>query len=702
MSMLIFKAVSQLLWPDKDREVPVFHVKFVGVDELHAAFLNESRTRGRCLVPRTGNPGAWFSLGENHAKHCLFALHQLGNCFNRRLVVFTCISLSALLFPLRPLRAYAQDTDAEALRHFHAAHQAQDAGDLDTAAREYLEVTRLLPDVAEGYASLGMVYNAQGKFAESARALVRAEKLKPGLPGVSLYLGIDYEKQHQAAAAVPHLIAAVHLDPANKETQTWLGTALWDEGRTQEALEQLRKTTLLFPSDPALLLDSGEAYRKAAELGIQRVLAGAAGTPLLHQVYGNIYEDERTWESALAHYYRALEQDPHWHGAHYGLGEIAFHRGKLDVAAQEYHHELEVNPSSAASMARLGEIAMLQGKADDAIPLFSAAIKIDGYQAASALRLPRPYPPTSEDLNEDAQAQLRSCLSALESAPPSPSVNLALALANARLGNNNAFLSAWRSFTKDTPGHAASNAHDRGLDNFYRQDFVAASTDLTAWLKLHPNDLQADYLLARTYSNLSLSTLEQLLATAPDSYAAHELLAETYQNAEQDAKALAEYRMVENLAPNLTGVHFSIGHLLLKMGQQDQAQEEFAAELRSNPDHGGANAELGTILLNQQDAAKAIPHLEKALQSEPDQWSIYRDLGKAYYMEKDFSKAEAALQQAVRHDPEGQAHFQLALVYRSLGRKGAANEQFEIARKLKLEGLVHSETQMNTLESIHQ
>ena len=60
------KAVSQLLWPDKDREVPGFPVKLVGVDKLHAAFLNESRTRGRCLVPRTGNPGVWFSLEENH------------------------------------------------------------------------------------------------------------------------------------------------------------------------------------------------------------------------------------------------------------------------------------------------------------------------------------------------------------------------------------------------------------------------------------------------------------------------------------------------------------------------------------------------------------------------------------------------------------------------------------------------------------
>jgi len=32
-------------------------VNFVGAAELHAAFLNESRTRGRWLVLRTGNPG---------------------------------------------------------------------------------------------------------------------------------------------------------------------------------------------------------------------------------------------------------------------------------------------------------------------------------------------------------------------------------------------------------------------------------------------------------------------------------------------------------------------------------------------------------------------------------------------------------------------------------------------------------------------
>jgi tetratricopeptide (TPR) repeat protein len=624
------------------------------------------------------------------------------SCSSHRFLIigYTAVWAFGTLLGGNTLRA--QDADAEAAQHFAAAHKAQDAGNLDLAAQEYLAVIHLRPDVAEAYASLGLVYNAQGKFGESARALGKAEKLKPALPGVSLYLGIDYEKQRQAALAVPQLQEAVRLEPSNKEAHTWLARALWDDGRTETAFEQLRQTASLFPSDPALLLDLGEAYRKAADLGIERVLNHSSGTPLQHQVYGDIYKDEHAWENALAHYYRALDQDPHWQGAHFGLGEVAFHREKLDAAALEYHRELEVNPGSAASLARLAEIALLQGKTGEALPLFGSAIRVSGYQAANALGLPRPYPAASEDLSEAAQAQLRTGLPGLEGAPASPSRSLALAVVQARLGNMDASRAAWDDFVSNAPHAIPSDAYARGLDNFNRQNFEKAAGDLNAWLKLHPSDGKADYLLARTYRNLSLSTLEQLLATAPDSYAAHELLAQTYQNSEQDAKALAEYKVVAGIVPNLPGVHFSIGHLLLKTGQQEEAMAELEAELRLNPDHGGANAELGTILLNQQQAAKAIPHLEKALQTNPDQWATYRDLGKAYYMQKDFPKAETALQQAVRHDPQGQAHYQLALVYRSLGKKVAANEQFEIARKLKLEGLAHSETQMNTLESVHQ
>jgi cytochrome c-type biogenesis protein CcmH/NrfG len=96
------------------------------------------------------------------------------SCSSHRLSIIGYIALwafSSLLYGRTPL--WAQDADAEAAQHFAAAHQAQDAGNLDLAAQEYLAVIRLRPEVAEAYASLGLVYNAQGKFAESARALAK-------------------------------------------------------------------------------------------------------------------------------------------------------------------------------------------------------------------------------------------------------------------------------------------------------------------------------------------------------------------------------------------------------------------------------------------------------------------------------------------------------------------------------------------------
>ena len=413
-------------------------------------------------------------------------------CSSHRFLIIGCSALCAFSFLLCQITAWAQDADAAAAQHFAAAHQAQDAGNLDLAAQEYLAVIRLRPDVAEAYASLGLVYNAQGKFAESARALGKAEKLKPALPGVSLYLGIDYEKQRQAALAVPQLVEAVRLEPSNKEAHTWLARALWDDGRTEAAFEQLRQTALLFPSDPALLLDLGEAYRKAADLGIERVLSRSSGTPLLHQVYGDIYKDEHAWENSLAHYYRALDQDPHWQGAHFGLGEVAFHREKLDAAAQEYHRELEANPSSAASLARLAEIALLQGKPDEALPLFSSAIHISGISGSECSGTCRD--PTRPQAKTWVKLRKRSCAPACPAwkglrrvLPAAWPWRLsmrawAIRMHRSRLGMTSPTTRPIRFLPMPT---------QRGLDNFNRQDFEKAAGDLNAWLKLHPNDWQS-------------------------------------------------------------------------------------------------------------------------------------------------------------------------------------------------------------------
>jgi tetratricopeptide (TPR) repeat protein len=594
-----------------------------------------------------------------------------------------------------------QDTDAEAVWHFQAAKQAQNEGSLDVAAQEYLRVIQLRPDAAEAYASLGLIYHQQGRFAESAQALAKAEKLKPRLPGVSLYLGIDYTRERQAASAIPFLREAVSLEPTNKEALVWLGRALWDDGQIPAALDQFRKTSQLFPSDPVLLLDLGQAYRKAADRGIARIIEAIHDQPLVHQIYGDIYKHERAWQKASAHYNRAIYQDHHWAGAHFGLGEVALRQESLDYekwldfAEQEYRQELQLNPRSAAALARLAEIALLREKVDEALALFSSAIRLAPEEASNAVGLPHSYPAGAEDFSPHAQEQLSKCLPLLESAPASPSRSLSLALVNARLGNDGASASASKEFARNTKPSSSSDSYKSGVIHFNRQDFAAAEKDLRAWLKLHPEDLQAAYLLDRTYVDLSLSTLEQLLALAPDSYPAHQLLAEAYENSGEDDKALSEYETVEKIAPNLPGVHFWVGNLLLKMGQRDQAALEMEAELRLNPGHAEANAQMGSILLAQSEQTDAIPYLQKAIELDPDLPDTYLQLGTAYYLQKDYAKAELALEHALRSDPEGTAHYQLGLVYRAMGRTEEADAQFQVSRKIKLERLANAETDLS-------
>jgi tetratricopeptide (TPR) repeat protein len=290
-----------------------------------------------------------------------------------------------------------------------------------------------------------------------------------------------------------------------------------------------------------------------------------------------------------------------------------------------------------------------------------------------------PNPPSEQDRNH-----LMQSLRGLQIAPESRSRSLALALIYARLGDIDAFHAAWQNLKDTIPCVAVTgNPLEKAHVAFDCRKLDSAKTDLTKWLQLHPKDLEADYLLGRTYRMLSLTTVASLLKAVPDSYRTHQLLAETYQNQKNEDKALEEYRIVEQSQPNLPGLHFSIGNLLWANGQPAQAIVELEKELRIDADHPEANAELGEILVAQQNPENAIGYLEKALRWEPDLVAAHKELGQAYAQQGELAKAETELRKATSDDPEGEAHYQLGLVYRAMGRNGEAQQELAISRRIK-------------------
>ena len=589
----------------------------------------------------------------------------------------------------------AQALSPEARRHFTEARQAQDASSFVKAEQEYTATVRLAPTFAGAYANLGLIYYVQGNFKESAAALGKAVQLDPKLVGANLYLGIDDLKLNRPEKALPHLQQAAQLDPANKDAQSWLGTAYWQAGQTWTALQQLRKADRDFPTDPDIMFVLGEAYRKTADQEMQLLLRSASGTAFVHQIYGDIYLDQHALAKATGHYQAALQQDPHAPNIHFDLGEVGLLSDRLDDAAAEYSKQLQCTPSDAAAEARLAEVTLLQGQIPAALHQLDGALALSPLQTVSALHLPPSFATTGETFTDKMLERFRAALPAVESAPDSPARDLALATIAARLDQSDTLQTAWTHFQSAIPQQPdAADLLDRANQAVERQRFEDAELDIHTWLSTHPQSLKERYLSARVNRDLSLSVLDRLLTAYPDSYRSHQLLAQTNEQRDEDDKAIAEYKKVEELSPTLPGIHYALGHLLMKDGDLEQATAQLKEELRLNPDQPEANAEMGMSLLNQGQALEAVQYLTKAIALQPDLWTAHQELGKAYFIQKDYEGARRELTLALADDPEGIAHYQLGLVYKALGQTEAATREFASSRKIKSDRLSQTKIEL--------
>ncbi len=589
----------------------------------------------------------------------------------------------------------AQELSPEVRQHFTAARQAQDANNFERAAHEYLAVIHLQPRFAEAYTNLGLIYYVQGNLQQSAAVLQEGLRIKPALVGANLYLGIDYIKLNQADKSIPFLKHAALLDPGNKDAQSWLGTAYWDAGQHWAALQQLRQTAISFPNDPDIMFVLGETYRKIADQEMQSVIRSESGTAYVHQIYGDIYLDQHALTKAEGHYRRALDQDPNLTNIHFCLGEVYLRRDELDKAKDQYLLQLHLDPANVPSKARLAEISLLKGEIQPSMEMLKAAIALSPEQTASALRVPPSFATGDELFNDDMLGRLHNAVPALEQAQPGPARSLALATVAARLDLPDVFQQNWTQFQPTVQAKSLGvNSWVRANECFERQSFNDAEREIHSWLATHPQDFKAQYLEARIDHYLSLSVLDRLLKSFPDSARSHQLLAQTFAQRDEDGKAIAEYQKVEELDSTLPGIHFAIGHLLLRDQDFDHAAVQLSEELKINPSHPEANAEMGMLLMEQGHDEEAVEYFKKAITFQPDLWIAHQELGKAYYVQKDYEKALAELKLAIKDDPDGNAHYQLGMVYKAMGQPSDANREFDASRKLKSDLLSQAKLQI--------
>ena len=600
---------------------------------------------------------------------------------SRLLVLGHAIASASLLLSA----AGAQENNSKVQEHFLAAQQNQQQGRLDAAADEYKAVLRLAPGLPEAYVNLGLVYYAQAKFDESARSLAAAIKLRPGMPGVSLWLGIDDVRLHRPAQGAVLLRKSIRLDPTDKLPQSWLGTALWDEGQIDAALLQFGKATARFPDDPDLLFERGEAYAKAATRQTEQLLEVCSGTALSDLIYGTHYAEERDWIKAEGHLRRAIDRDSHLLDARLELAKVFIEQANLAAAQEQLDAAMALAPQSAGALALSGELLLLMQHQAEGLARIDTAIAIDHSEALDALGLPQQSQISRERAGAELLPLCREASQKLAADPSSsPAIETALAALFALAGDEDA---AHRAYQRIDPAQTSigpsANIFAQAMSAIHQHRYDSAEPLILRWLSANPGDHAARYNLIMVRRSISMAQVTRLLTIVPDSYHVHQLLGQLYVSREEDDKALAEYLAVASARPDLPDIHFWLGHLYWKHGDADHAIVELSRELEISPGHPEANAELGTVLVAKEQAAEAIPHLESAIRSKPDLWPAYAQLGRAYAIEKNYIRAEEVLNRALAHDQDASTHYQLALVLRAEGKTAQAAQAFAQVRAIK-------------------
>lgn len=207
------------------------------------------------------------------------------------------------------------------------------------------------------------------------------------------------------------------------------------------------------------------------------------------------------------------------------------------------------------------------------------------------------------------------------------------------------------------------------------------------WLNRdYPDDPDVLYLSTRMFSDLATVTSQRLLRVAPGSYQARQIDAEVLEIQGNNADALAEYRSILAVAPNVPGIHYHIGRLLLA-GEHDsaaleKARQEFEAELAINPD-AGSEYELGEMAREVRKWNEAVEHFGRAVKIDPQFSAALIGLGKSLVSAGRASEAVAPLEQAVKLNPaDAVAHYQLSFAYLRVGREEDSKKELALYRQI--------------------
>lgn len=556
-------------------------------------------------------------------------------------VILRVVLLVACARPFTPrLLAQAEKTDfVEIQKLFMRATEAEKAGDLDGAAKQYQEILRLRPDMAEIHNKLGFIYFLKNRYPEAIQAFKNALHLKPEFFPSNLGLGMSLFRYNAFEEAVPPLQKARALNPTDPQTIFFLGSTYLSLQRFEDAVPLFLQFARLAPQDQdgmfALTLAAEQLYVKCY-VDLANLYPDSARA---HQVLAQRHAASKEWDEAIAEFEKVSAISPRLEQIHLALGDIYAEQGLAAQAKAEYEKELRINPFDPLAQRGLEKVAL---------------------RAATGAYPAKPIPAPSSFGTETAT------LSWIQVLVQGAQCSQAIALMKSIPENDFSSAVPWQWKVKCLLQMGEFESLLGVLSHVASRD-----AELLYW-----KGLSMQQLTSKSY--------EALARLEPDSARIHELAGRLAAERDDEPTALREFKLAAERDPDLPGIHYAIGHILMRNRQLQEAGGEFRAELKSDPYNPIVQCELGSVYLNLREPDQSIPLLEAGLARRPDLVDAHRDLGRAYGQKGNWEKAISQFQLVAAARPADYSiHMLIGDACRRLGRMADAEAEFRKGRELQ-------------------
>jgi tetratricopeptide (TPR) repeat protein len=256
----------------------------------------------------------------------------------------------------------ASRTDDPAYTLLESGRALASLSEWGLAAEAFQGAVDLRPDYAEAWAYLGEArqhLDLDGSASQASPGLAeltKAVQLDPASFVANTFLALYWQRQGETSRALQVLEEITQLYPENPALQSELGNALAQTGNLQAALAAYQRAVRLAPDVPdywRLLASFSARYEyQIAAAGLpaaRRAVALDPGNPANLDVLGQVLLLLQDFTNAARFFQRAVDADPRYAAGQVRLGLVYALRGEMDRAFNKWKQVELAAPGSAAA-----------------------------------------------------------------------------------------------------------------------------------------------------------------------------------------------------------------------------------------------------------------------------------------------------------------------------------------------------------------